>query len=406
MAEIIYKEVKPIPKAMMTALIVFVVTSICIAYLSDKAQKNNRQNLEIQLKMIAEHAASLINGDNHEQLMAEGITGSTLYNQMVEPLVKLHNVTPEIHYIYTVKDTGSEMIFGLDTAYSSLLNTKFALDASEVGDVWEASAEEYQEWSLQLKNALTEGTHIDEEFSEDDFGNFLTASAPFFDSNGRYVGFVGVDIGTTFYDQFQNNIKKAIVFTIILSAVLSIIVAYFAYRNLNSIKKLQEKLYEDSINDPLTKCFNRRFFEKTLASNQLKKGLPYSLAILDIDHFKSINDTNGHDAGDKVLKTIVNILTSQLREPDQLFRIGGEEFAIIFNDCDLQEANKIAERCRQAVEKHAFDIEHNTSISVTISIGIVKANNEPTVDIVRLADKALYQAKENGRNQIEVLNTE
>ena len=129
----------------------------------------------------------------------------------------------------------------------------------------------------------------------------------------------------------------------------------------------------------------------------------------DIDFFKSVNDTYGHAAGDLVLKTVSRIIKLQLRDYDIAGRYGGEEFAILLPFTKLEEAKMVAERLRKAVENKKIDISKiNTessekNISVTISLGVAeysKENSEET--LLQNADKALYKAKENGRNRVEI----
>mgnify|MGYP000825683213 CR=1 FL=1 len=134
-----------------------------------------------------------------------------------------------------------------------------------------------------------------------------------------------------------------------------------------------------------------------------------SLAVIDIDLFKSFNDTYGHSCGDYVLKELAYLLVQNFRQTDLIFRYGGEEFAMLLPFTKLEEAKMVAERLRKAVENKKIDSSKiNTensekNISVTISLGVAeysKENSEET--LLQNADKALYKAKENGRNRVEI----
>jgi diguanylate cyclase (GGDEF)-like protein len=124
-----------------------------------------------------------------------------------------------------------------------------------------------------------------------------------------------------------------------------------------------------------------------------------SLAIFDIDHFKEVNDTRGHIFGDYVLKTIADIARENIREIDYLVRWGGEEFMIILPETGLEKAEAISERIKKKIENHNFD----KIGKVTVSFGVTQFKNEDSGETFILrADDALYKAKQNGRNRVEV----
>jgi two-component system cell cycle response regulator len=180
----------------------------------------------------------------------------------------------------------------------------------------------------------------------------------------------------------------------------------FTYHdNLDEI--FQKQMYESALRDGLTKAFNKKYFTDRLESEltfALRHETPLVLVMFDIDHFKKVNDTHGHQAGDLVLSEISTLLTSALRAEDVFARYGGEEFAVICRGTDLTQASIVGERMRKAVEKHRF-VHEGTSIPITISIGIA-ALPDPAVkdatDLVARADKALYQSKHGGRNRVTI----
>jgi diguanylate cyclase (GGDEF)-like protein len=170
-----------------------------------------------------------------------------------------------------------------------------------------------------------------------------------------------------------------------------------------------EKAYHDEIYrlmhiDGLTQIFNKRYFLERLES-ELSRTNRYSrelsLIMFDIDHFKRINDTFGHLAGDAVLKQLCHTIRSRIRREDMLCRYGGEEFAILAPETSKEDAMIVAEKTRKLVETTSFSFE-GTMIPVTISLGVCSINQQD-VDIesfIKMADERLYQAKNSGRNRV------
>lgn len=166
---------------------------------------------------------------------------------------------------------------------------------------------------------------------------------------------------------------------------------------------LYEKAELQAITDGLTEVANHRYFQETLTNyiEAHKKNNEYfSLLIIDIDYFKKINDTYGHQNGDRILKKMAQILKANIRDGDFVARYGGEEFAIILKNCNEKEAYKASEKLRKKVEKYNWSI-NNKRINVSVSIGIAcfphQAKNKD--ELIRAADSALYKAKEAGRNR-------
>jgi two-component system, cell cycle response regulator len=180
----------------------------------------------------------------------------------------------------------------------------------------------------------------------------------------------------------------------------------FTYHdNLDEI--FQKQMYESALRDGLTKAFNKKYFTDRLESEftfAIRHQSPLVLVMFDIDHFKKVNDTYGHQAGDLVLSELSTLLTAALRAEDVFARYGGEEFAVICRGTDLTQASIVGERMRKAVETHRFTFE-GTHIPVTISVGIAglpDAAVKDATDLVARADKALYQSKHGGRNRVTI----
>ncbi|MCP5267919.1 MAG: GGDEF domain-containing protein [Zoogloeaceae bacterium] len=168
-----------------------------------------------------------------------------------------------------------------------------------------------------------------------------------------------------------------------------------------TITRYQRRLEEMAITDKLTGLANRQAFAPLieLTLSQLKRTPePLSLILIDIDHFKGVNDEHGHLAGDLVLQKLSAGIASGLRESDQIFRWGGEEFLVILRDCEAKDALRIAEKLREIVATTSIHIG-SKSLSATISLGVAeRLGNEAIDPLIGRADRALYAAKRNGRN--------
>jgi len=174
----------------------------------------------------------------------------------------------------------------------------------------------------------------------------------------------------------------------------------------NELSQLNERLKQAATTDDLTRLMNRRQAMLRLGefwSETRRSGQPLSVAIIDVDHFKGINDRYGHLRGDEVLQRIATTMLSALRSGDFLYRLGGEEFLVLFPRQELDTARVSAERLRLAVQTQVFS-DPNRSRPVTISIGLAEATPAMTAydQLLRGADIALYQAKEQGRNCIRI----
>lgn len=181
-------------------------------------------------------------------------------------------------------------------------------------------------------------------------------------------------------------------------------------RNRKYIKELEQlnyKLKYNSEHDELTSLYNRRFFQRKLSScfSQYKQSKgELSCMLIDLDYFKQVNDNYGHMFGDLVLTQFAEILTKHERSLDTSARFGGEEFVILLEDTDLEECLEIAQKLHKNAEGHIYK-DGDVELQVTASIGIssLKSHQPTNSDkLISMADEALYQAKENGRNQVAI----
>ena len=185
---------------------------------------------------------------------------------------------------------------------------------------------------------------------------------------------------------------------------------YAAFQDITSRKNREVLLKNQAIRDPLTSLFNRRYFEdevykRILASKAERQ--PYSVLMIDADHFKNVNDTYGHKTGDKVLIELASTCERALRDVDIVARYGGEEFVIYLAGVNAKKAKTVADRLRETISEIVVHSDEGDEVRFTVSIGISSFEVSDNIDtLIKTADEALYKAKENGRNRVEVFNKE
>lgn len=167
----------------------------------------------------------------------------------------------------------------------------------------------------------------------------------------------------------------------------------------------QRQMYESALRDDLTKTFNKKYFTDRLESEfayAMRAKADLSLVVLDLDHFKEINDTYGHPVGDQVLSDMSQVVAALIRAEDIFARVGGEEFAVICRGADTIQGEAVADRMRQAVAGHKFSTD-NIPIPLAISAGVASIPDPRITDaqaLIAAADQALYEAKRTGRNRV------
>ncbi|MEH6386673.1 sensor domain-containing diguanylate cyclase [Pseudomonas profundi] len=202
-----------------------------------------------------------------------------------------------------------------------------------------------------------------------------------------YLSFHGVGIG------------------IVLEALTLAFIISYRIRILENIRSSQEELKKQASTDPLTKLHNRRFFFSEadyLLDIAKSNQTPMSLLALDIDHFKTVNDTHGHACGDQVIMALARLLREHSREKDLIARFGGEEFVLLLPGVELVDAQRCAERVRIAAETLEIRSDTDKTVRITVSIGVaeISIGHEPIEAALGRADRALYVAKHSGRNRV------
>ncbi len=215
---------------------------------------------------------------------------------------------------------------------------------------------------------------------------------------GRLIG--SLNIGSLDGDKFVRGVRTD--FLEHFAAVVAICVE-------NGVNT--ERLKRQGLTDTLTAINNRRFFDQRLKEEVEatgRSGKPLSCMLLDVDYFKRVNDSYGHQVGDLVLREVAAIIRAQLRGSDVLSRYGGEEFSALLSNTGTEEAEEVAERIRRCVEERVFDVPDYDPFNITISIGVATLKTAPNTKLekntgdmlIGQADRVLYDAKSNGRNQV------
>lgn len=253
------------------------------------------------------------------------------------------------------------------------------------------------EFSEKLRNTVSPILEVSSEsFStemnyQDD--TYLIQFSAISNISGENVGYY---ISITPDDQLKtlNTVNRRWILFSVGTMIITVFLMVILLRKQNEVEEL-------AMIDQLTKIYNRRYFFDA-AEKEIRKSIrhqaPLCIAMIDIDHFKVVNDTYGHPEGDQILKRLALLVSETIRKEDIFARYGGEEFVLLMPYTNVMKAEVVAERVRKAVEQYEF----NVIGKITVSIGICKVDVEKTlIENVDIADDALYQAKNKGRNQVQ-----
>ena len=184
---------------------------------------------------------------------------------------------------------------------------------------------------------------------------------------------------------------------------------YSAFQDITSRKNREALLKNQAIRDPLTALYNRRYFEEEVTKQILEakaKNQPYTVLMLDADHFKNVNDTYGHKVGDKVLIELATTAERALRNNDIVARYGGEEFVVFLPGIHAEQGKIVADRLRESIAGQVVYSDAKQPVHFTVSVGVSSSEVSDNVDtLIKTADEALYRAKQNGRNRVEVFSS-
>jgi diguanylate cyclase (GGDEF)-like protein len=387
-------------------LLVFVVASLAAAvvlvsmvaipqWLSKQARWDA---LRSHVGEIGQVAGSVVDGDLHRQLLDPANYSDELYARALKPLVRLHSADPNIFYLYTMVDRGGIPYFVLDTAASPALRTSHQLRASTYMERFDLSKEYEDGWLQQIAAGKT---YVTPTFEHDDYGDFLTAHAPIYDSEGRYSGFVGVDFDLQYYFTREARFRAIAIGSLVAALIAALVIGYLVALFYSAMHHRVQQLYESSIRDSLTGLLNRRGAMDTIGKSLARHEASNATLLVDIDNLKMINDMRGHATGDAVIALTAEAVRESIREGDECARFGGDEFLIFAPDCDVNEAAKIAKRILARLSGQSMPLA-GARFSVSIGIAVHDGAHADFAQMYRDADAALYQAREGGKSRIGV----
>lgn len=236
--------------------------------------------------------------------------------------------------------------------------------------------------------------------------SYRSITVPLQDTSGLDIGQLMILLDTS---RETDHARRAVIFssvTALAAGALLFALFYWLVGRVGAQLEGRSRMLADlAMRDGLTKLLNRRMLFVVLekeAKRAQRYDRPLSLLMLDIDHFKRVNDTYGHVAGDKILVGLGSLINTCVRKEDSVYRYGGEEISVILPETGMEDAALMAERIRLSVEGYLFEIGQGQSINITVSIGVASLPAQETSGdkLTAIADKALYEAKEGGRNRV------
>ncbi len=339
------------------------------------------ENIEIKnINKTARIITAFINSEIKRDIFLEVQADKKLSSKLESILKKF--ISDDMKYIYMIyKDKKGSYRYLIDGSKNSEEKGEFNQKFFPQSNIWEIAFRYKQDIYTYQKN-------ID--------GLWLTYLHPVF-KNGVFQGVLSFDLSVKAYEELKEILLPVFSYFKYIGLLLVFIVLFITL-------EFYLYLHQKKINliDPLTKLYNRNYLEDKIQGIELES---IALAILDIDFFKNINDTYGHDFGDIVLETVAKRILSLIRVEDKAIRIGGEEFLIIFkkNDADMHNLLNIVKRLQKEISTRQIRVR-DINMKITVSIGF---NPHPELsnsleEAIKEADKSLYKAKNSGRNRVEV----
>jgi len=417
--------------ALLVSAVLFLVTGV-------SARHALREQLRRRLMTVAASGALMVDADSLAKLKTLKDEQRPEYRQVKCLLESLRDAAPGIRYVYTMRPSAdpNRWTFIVDGEEDPKL-------VSHVGDPYDISD------SPEMWNGL-DGPAADQELVRDRWGTWLSGYAPIKDKRGRTAALLGLDMSAAEVIKQEKAALPAALSGLALCLLLAAVLANrltslfcrpiaalaeatdkVAQGELNtqvqasgsrelaslaksfnamtgSLRAFRERMEELSYTDFLTGFRNHRYFQERLEeeiTRARRYQRPLSLVMLDLDHFRDINTTHGHQGGDDLLREVAEVVRASLRESDIPTRYGGEEFALIMPETSKEEAQAAAERVRQSVESHLFEIRSAAgprTVQMTVSIGGAAFPDDTRDEkgLIMAADVAMLRAKHLSRNRV------
>jgi diguanylate cyclase (GGDEF)-like protein len=345
---------------------------------------------------IGQLAASVVDGDLHRELLTPANYSDELYARALKPLVRFHSANHNIFYLYTMVVRDGVPYFVLDTATSPELRTDHQLRASAYMERFDLHKEYEDNWLEQIAAGKT---YVTLNFEQDDYGDFLTAHAPIYDSKGRYSGFVGVDFDLQYYFAQEARFRSIAIGSLVAALILALVIGSLVTLYHSATSHRMQELYDSSIRDSLTGLLNRRGAMAAINKSLARHAGSNATLLVDVDNLKLINDLRGHVAGDAVIARTAEAIRHSIREGDECARFGGDEFLVFAPDCDLHGAKEIARQILDKLNKHEMPLA-GVKFGVSIGIAVHEGAKVDFAQMYREADEALYGARAEGKSRI------
>jgi len=343
---------------------------------------STKDAIEKQLRLNAQALAVAVAGivmedvEGYKMFLETKDAHSEYYRRMQASLMKI-KANSNVKYIYTERRIDEKTF-------------EYILDAEVIGSPGHSPPGSIEEKNSQKEVVYATGQPTAFNLDKDSrWGNLVSGFAPIRDHNGEMLGIAGVDIDSS---QLYGSLGRI---QILLLAIYLGMAAIILFLLIKYADVFLEPLFKDKLTGAYSKRYCEKFIQEEIAA-AVKKRKALTLMMLDLDHFKNVNDTYGHGFGDKVLSFVSETIKKSLREKDSFIRYGGEEFIVLLPHVAKNRAMEIAERIRAAIEEgDVFNEEKNVFVKMTISIGIASLmdSSVSVPEFIERADKALYAAK-------------
>jgi diguanylate cyclase (GGDEF)-like protein len=413
------------------------ITSIAAMFFYQKAMSAIRAETNARVADVALAASTIVDAGLHSRIKTQADETDKSYLLLKEKLKRFRISNPKIRHVYTLVpgDSPNTLKYVMDVGVLPSVT-------AHVGCTWNVS--DRREVLKAFKGAV-----VDTKVTRDAWGNWLSGYAPIKDSKGNTVGIVGVDVSVDHLTAIKYKLRRgaylAMLTAALLATVLSLTIAAKVSQPIMRLTNIMGTIADGNLEctipitgsdefakmasclsrmvanlranhaillqrantDGLTGLYNHRYFQERL-NQELKRAArynhPLSLLMIDLNGFKAVNDTLGHPAGDTILRNFANTLIKQIRDTDIAARYGGDEFAVILPETELEEAKEIAERISKAVDMNPHLSDDPTlsapgsptpdwKISVSIGIASYPTHAAKRDAIIAAADIAMYHAK-------------